>query len=57
MLEWTQRTLLAEGMISPEDWEQLHVTDDPEGAVAYVVEAYRRRSSETPAEPAKADAQ
>ena len=57
LLEWTQRTLLAEGMISPEDWEQLHVTDDPEDAVAYVVEAYRRRSSETPAEPAKADAQ
>jgi uncharacterized protein (TIGR00730 family) len=57
MLDWTERTLLAEGMISPEDWEQLHVTDDPEDAVAYVVEAYRRRSAETPAEPAKADAQ
>ena len=57
LLEWTQRTLLAEGMISPEDWEQLHVTDDPEDAFAYVVDAYRRRSSETPAEPAKADAQ
>jgi uncharacterized protein (TIGR00730 family) len=57
MLEWTEQTLLAQGMISPEDWEQLHVTDDPEDAVAYVVEAYRRRSTETPAEPAKADAQ
>jgi uncharacterized protein (TIGR00730 family) len=57
MLDWTQKTLLADGMISPEDWEQLHVTDDPEDAVAYVDEAYRRRSSETPAEPAKADAQ
>jgi uncharacterized protein (TIGR00730 family) len=57
MLEWTQKTLLAEGMISPEDWEQLHVTDDPEDAVAHVVAAYRRRSTETPAEPAKADAQ
>jgi uncharacterized protein (TIGR00730 family) len=57
MLDWTERTLLAEGMISPEDWEQLHVTDDPEDAVRYVVEAYRRRSAETPAEPAKADAQ
>ena len=33
MLEWTQETLLAGGMISPEDWEQLHVTDDPEDAV------------------------
>ena len=57
MLDWTQKTLLAEGMISPEDWEQLHVTDDPEDAVAYVVAAYRRRSTDTPAEPAKADAQ
>ena len=57
MLDWTQRTLLAQGMISPEDWEQLHVTDDPEDAVRHVVEAYRRRSTETPAEPAKADAQ
>jgi uncharacterized protein (TIGR00730 family) len=57
MLAWTENTLLDEGMISPEDWEQLHVTDDPEDAVAYVVEAYRRRSAETPAEPAKADAQ
>ncbi len=57
MLDWTQKTLLAEGMISPEDWEQLHVTDDPEEAVAYVVAAYRRRSTDTPAEPAKADAQ
>ncbi len=57
MLDWTQETLLAQGMISPEDWEQLHVTDDPEDAVQHVVTAYRRRSTETPAEPAKADAQ
>jgi uncharacterized protein (TIGR00730 family) len=57
MLEWTQDTLLAGGMISPEDWDQLHVTDDPEDTVKYVVDAYRRRSAETPAEPAKADAQ
>ncbi|MGH3044400.1 MAG: TIGR00730 family Rossman fold protein [Gaiellaceae bacterium] len=57
MLDWTRSTLLAGGMISPEDWEQLHVTDDPEDAVQYIVEAYRRRSTDTPAEPAKADAQ
>ena len=57
MLDWTQETLLAQGMISPEDWEQLHVTDDPEDAVQHVVTAYRRRGTETPAEPAKADAQ
>jgi uncharacterized protein (TIGR00730 family) len=57
MLDWIQDTVLAGGMISAEDWEQLHVTDDPEDAVLYVVDAYRRRSTETPAEPAKADAQ
>ena len=55
----TQKTLLAGGMISPEDWEQLHVTDDPEDAVKYVVDAYwwpRVLVTKTPAEPAKADA-
>ena len=57
LLEWTQSTLLAGGMISPEDWDQLHVTDDPEDVVRYVVDAYRRRRTDTPAEPAKADAQ
>jgi uncharacterized protein (TIGR00730 family) len=57
LLDWTTKTLLAGGMISPEDWEQLHVTDDPEDAVRYVVDAFRRRRAETPAEPAKADAQ
>ena len=57
LLEWIRAPLLAEGMISPEDWDNLHVTDDPEEAVHRVVECYERRCAETPAEPAKADAQ
>jgi uncharacterized protein (TIGR00730 family) len=57
LLDWIRAPLLAEGMISPEDWDNLGVTDDPEEAVRLVVSAYRRRSTESPAEPAKADAQ
>ena len=57
LLDWIRDPLLAEGMISPEDWDNLHVTDDPDEAVRLVVECYQRRCAETPAEPAKADAQ
>jgi uncharacterized protein (TIGR00730 family) len=57
LLDWIRSPLLAEGMISPEDWDNLGVTDDPEEAVRLVVSAYQRRSTESPAEPAKADAQ
>ena len=57
LLDWIRAPLLVEGMISPEDWDNLGVTDDPEEAVRLVVSAYRRRSTESPAEPAKADAQ
>jgi hypothetical protein len=44
-------------MISPEDFASLEVTDDPARAVRAVVSCYERRCAETPAEPAKADAQ
>jgi uncharacterized protein (TIGR00730 family) len=57
LLGWIQERLLAEGMISPEDERLLVVTDDPSEAVATVVSCYERRCAETPAEPAKADAQ
>jgi uncharacterized protein (TIGR00730 family) len=57
MLAWLQERPLAGGMISPEDFELLHLTDSPEEAVARVVDAYERRSPRTPAEPQKADAQ
>jgi uncharacterized protein (TIGR00730 family) len=58
LLEWINGRLLAEGMISSEDVELLHVTDDPAEAVRIVVESFDERNSvESPAEPEKADAQ
>jgi uncharacterized protein (TIGR00730 family) len=56
LLAWIRDPLLDEGMISPEDWDNLHVTDDAEEAVRLVVTAYEHRASASPAEPAKADA-
>ena len=57
LLDWLRGELLAGGMISPDDVELLHATDDPEEAVSIVVEGYEGRSMETPTEPRKADAQ
>jgi uncharacterized protein (TIGR00730 family) len=58
LLEWVNGRLLADGMISPDDVQLLHVTDDPEEAVRVVVESYDARNAvESPAEPEKADAQ
>jgi uncharacterized protein (TIGR00730 family) len=57
MLDWVRGELLADGMISPEDLELLHVTDDLEFAVDVVLECYERRGAEMPAESQKADAQ
>jgi hypothetical protein len=44
-------------MISPEDLELLHLTDDPADAMSMIVECYERRCALMPAEPQKADAQ
>jgi uncharacterized protein (TIGR00730 family) len=55
--EWIRDPLLARRMISPEDLDLLVVTDEPAEAVATVVAGYERRLAETPAAPAKADAQ
>jgi uncharacterized protein (TIGR00730 family) len=57
LVDWIRDPLLEEDMISPEDWDNLHVTDDVEEAVRLVVTCYERRCAESPAEPAKADAQ
>ena len=57
LVSWMRERLLAEGMISANDVDLLHVTDSAEEAVARVVEAYARRPPHTPAEPQKADAQ
>ena len=57
MLEWVRTELLVEGLISPNDVELLHTTDDPAEAVRIVVECYEQRCAGMPAEPEKADAQ
>ncbi|MGH3052152.1 MAG: LOG family protein [Gaiellaceae bacterium] len=57
LLTWINGRLLPEGMISVEDERLLVVTDDVAEAVATVVTCYERRCTETPAAPAKADAQ
>src|SRR6266446_5557003 len=51
LLGWLRERPLAEGMISLEDAELLHLTDSPAEAVARVVEAYTGR-----AQPASAKA-
>ena len=57
LLDWIDDPLLAERMVSPEDVDLLHVTDDPGEAVQLVVDCYERRCANVPAEPRKADAQ
>jgi uncharacterized protein (TIGR00730 family) len=57
MIEWIRDELLAEGMISPEDVDLLHVTDDAEEAVEIVVGCYEQRCAGVPAAAAKEDAQ
>src|SRR3954452_17366129 len=57
MLDWVRSRALAEEMVSPEDLELLHVTDEGEDAVAMIVDCYERRCAAMPAEPEKADAQ
>ena len=44
MLDWGRRELLAKGLVSAEDVELLHVTDDPAEAVRLVIESYDSRS-------------
>jgi uncharacterized protein (TIGR00730 family) len=57
MLEWIGHELLPDGMISPDDVELLHVTDDPEEAVQLVCRCYEARCADSPAEAVKEDAQ
>ena len=56
MLDWIRARLLEEGMVSPEDVQLLRVTDEPDEAVAHIVDALARRT-DSPAAPEKQDAQ
>jgi len=55
MLSWCRKELLADGMISPDDLDLLHTTDDLDEAVRTIVDCYEERMG-VPAEK-KADAQ
>ena len=57
MTDWIKERLLAEGMVSPDDLELLHLTDDGESAVDYVLECYERRCADNPHTAQKEDAQ
>jgi len=46
MVEWIRDELLAGRMISPADLELLHMTDDPDEAVAHVLERYDLRRAD-----------
>ena len=57
MIEWIREELQAQGMISPDDTELLHLTDDAEEAVRLVLECYDRRCADDPHTREKEDAQ
>ena len=41
LLRWMERSMVGEGMISPEDMKTFHLTDDVEEAVEYIVNFHR----------------
>jgi uncharacterized protein (TIGR00730 family) len=57
MIDWIKGEMLPDGMISPEDLDLLHVTDDLDYAVQTVLECYEQNCAEDAAEARKADAQ
>jgi uncharacterized protein (TIGR00730 family) len=57
MIQWIRDEVLAGGMIAPEDVELLHLTDDPDQAVEFVIDCYDRRCAGVPAAAGKGDAQ
>jgi uncharacterized protein (TIGR00730 family) len=57
LLDWMREELLADGMISTDDIDTLFVTDDPAAAVRTVMDRRAEQTGESPAAPAKADAE
>jgi len=58
LLDWVRKQPLTDGLVSADDVELLHVTDEPAEAVQLIVDSYESRSSvPSPAAPRKADAQ
>jgi uncharacterized protein (TIGR00730 family) len=57
MLDWVGDELLRDKLISPDDIELLHVTDDADEAVQLVLDCYEKRCADNPHTPQKEDAQ
>jgi len=57
MIDWIKGEMLPDGMISPEDLDLLHLTDDLDYAVQTVLECYEQNCADEAAEARKADAQ
>ena len=57
LLKWIADQPLRAGMISPEDVDLLHATDDVDHAVELMVDCWERHCADTTHEPEKADAQ
>jgi uncharacterized protein (TIGR00730 family) len=57
MVDWIKGEMLPDGMISPEDLDLLHVTDDLDYAFQTVLECYEQNCAQEAAEARKADAQ
>ena len=57
MVDWIGDELIRDKLISPDDIELLHVTDDPEEAVKLVLDCYEKRCADMPHTPKKEDAQ
>jgi uncharacterized protein (TIGR00730 family) len=57
LVSWLREQALVEGMISSDDLDLLYLTDDPAEAVAIVIRRHEARTGESPAAPAKADAE
>jgi hypothetical protein len=57
MVDWIRSELLAAGMISPNDIQLLHITDDVDEAVELVLECYEERCADDVPAPHKEDAQ
>ena len=47
LLHWMRNTMEKQGMISPEDMDLFHLTDDPDDAVEYIIRFYKEASKPT----------
>ncbi|MFD2079334.1 LOG family protein [Actinopolymorpha cephalotaxi] len=56
LLSWLRDTVLADGKIKPADLEMLHLTDDADEAVEFVLQASRRPAADTGNGSAEGDA-